>query len=640
MQDTLLRVSVLALSLFLCPRDNPGLEEQDDIIIGGVQKHEGSLRGEEADNADHEWTLVSEEVTYPHVKLAVNDKNIDTKEQNTKPYATEGDKVPISDALSVNKEEKEPFRTNLDPGGPQASKTGPEDAQRTTQTEREQMTEGIPRDGGRDKPEERAEENEAVNSNEQGSLWSYLHTWTSDRELVEGVTADWEEDYLWYIWNAFSIISMIRLFRKYLCQGSQINQDKSRPFPVTCTAAGVPLPNSDTLQLFHSTCIQVLSEKKCWEGVFLEGFVNDLLDAMRTVCDKNGSVAIEGFQMVDACDIIVPFRPADFYRFQCLLQNRQAGERPDIQFCGQIKLVEDEVLNGCPCQSSGADDTVCLLHCETAKARPKTDVSGELCTKSSPFLSRHKVTRLFQSTIKQAWGLISHKYEFELSVRYMDAPGSLVVRFRSGKKISFTMNPVVKFNADAYFFIGPCAPNNQDTLWTLSLAKYEDHFLREMSKRLPEDSCHTQTLQIVLFLHRKQTALSGCTALKDSHFKTALMHLLLAKDPSGWRANFIACRLRDMLDFVEKSLDKKLLPHALIGNPSARKVLRLPAELAQANTLNLFHPLVVHSCIYRSAVMHFQELLKNANMLINDYVAQCRGSTSFMNKRHSLNNQN
>lgn len=568
MQDTLLRVCVLVLSLILCPRDNPGLEEQDDIITGGLQKHEGSLRGKEVDNADHERTLVSEEVTHPHVKN---------------------------------------------------SKTGPEDVQRTFQTER-----------GREKPEERAEENEAVNSSKQGSLWSYLHSWTSDRESLEGATADWEEDYLWYIWNAFSIISMIRLFRII---------DKSRPFPVTHAAAEVPLPNSDTLQLFHSTCIQVLSEKKRWESAFLEGFANDLLDAMRMVCDKNGSMVFEGYEMVDACDIIVPFRPTDFYRFQCLLQNRRAGERPGAQVCGRIKLVEDEVLSGCPCQSSGAEDTVCLLHCETAKARPKTDVGSELCTKSSPFLSKHKVARLFQSTIKQAWGLISHKYEFELSIRYMDVPGALVVRFRSGKKIGFTMKPVVKFNADAYFLVDPCAPNNQDSLWTLSLAKYEDHFLKEISKRLPENSCHTQTLQIVLFLHRKQTALSGCTALRDSHFKTALMHLLLAKDPSEWSANFIACRLRDTLDFVERSLHKKRLPHALIGNPSARKVLRLPAELAQASSLNLFHPLVVHSCIYMSAAMHFQELLKNANMLINDYVAQCRGSTSFMNKRHSLNNQ-
>lgn len=89
-------------------------------------------------------------------------------------------------------------------------------------------------------------------------------------------------------------------------------------------------------------------------------------------------------------------------------------------------------------------------------------------------------------------------------------------------------------------------------------------------------------------------------------------------------------RLRDLLDFVEKSLEKQWLPHTLVANPAAHKVLQLPAELAEASAVNLFHPLVVHDCIYRSAVVHFQELLKNANMLINDYVAQYGARTSLL----------
>lgn len=636
MQDTLLRVFVVSLSLLMYPRDDPGVEEWDDITIGGMQKHEESLlRG--GDKLDHKMALVSEEVTHTDNKAPRDDVKIDTQEQNqSHQHITARDKMSASDDVTVTNEEEDSghhkltggqhFITNLDPGWPQNSKTEPENALKIPKTD---IQTDVPFRGP-NKPQGQQKESgvkEVFNSKEQESPWSHLHTRTSEKESSEKAITDWETDYLWYIWNTFSIISMIRLFRKYLGRALQNKQEKTRPFPVTCTAAEVPLPDSDTLLRFHSKCIQVLSDKKCWEDAFLEGFANDLFHAMRTVCDKNGSMVIEDFQMVDACDIIVPFSPSDPYSFQCLLWNNQGSDLADMQVCGQIKLVENTVLNGCHCQSSDADDMVCLLHCETEKVRTKTtDVCSDLCMKNSSFLSKSQVTRLFQGTIKQAWALISHKYEFQLSIRYIDAPGAIVVRFRSGKKISFTMNPVVKFNSDAYFFITPCTPTNLDTLWSLSLANYEDSFLKHISKRLPENSCHSQTLEIAYFLHRRQTALSGISALKDFHFKTALMHLLLTKDPSQWKPNYVACRLRDLLDFMEKSLEKKQLHHVLIGNPLTWNVIKLPAEFTQANAVNLFHPLVVHSCIYRSAVMHFQEILRNTHMLILDYVDQCTKS--------------
>lgn len=152
-----------------------------------------------------------------------------------------------------------------------------------------------------------------------------------------------------------------------------------------------------------------------------------------------------------------------------------------------------------------------------------------------------------------------------------------------------------------------------------------------MSKRLPENSCCSQTLDIAHFLHKRQTALSGSSALKDSHLKMALMHLLLTRDPSEWKPDCMTRRLRDLLDFVERSLERKALHHVLIGNPLVRKVIELPAEFTEANAVNLFHPLVVHNCIYRNAVMHFQEIVRNAHMLISDYVNRCSNTEAQYN---------
>ncbi|XP_070827932.1 inositol 1,4,5-trisphosphate receptor-interacting protein [Chaetodon trifascialis] len=611
MQDTLLRVFVVTLSLLTYPRDDPGVEEWDDITTVGIQMHEERLlRG--GDQLDHKMAPVSEEMTQAENNVPLDDvKNI-LKEQNLPDqHVTEKDQMSVLEEVSATKqysEENSAERLQNPRSGHETSPVDHDEKREDIQTI-DSFRDPIGPQGQQENPKK-----EDINSKDQ------LQNKTSEK-----ATAAWEHDYLWYIWNTFSIISMIRLFRKYLGRTSQVKQEETKPFPVICTAADVPLPDSDALQRFHSKCIQASSDKKWREDDFLEGFASDLLDAMRSVCDRNSSMVIEDFQMVDVYNIIIPFSPPDPYHFQCLLWNNQASDLlPDMQVCGQIKLVEHKIQNGCHCQSPDVEDVVCLLHCETEKVQVKmTEVcDGLLCMKNSPFLSKSQVTRWFQSTIKQAWAQISHKYEFELNIRYIDAPGALVVRFRSGKKINFSMNPVVKLNADAHFFVIPCSPNSLDTFWTLSLTNYEESFLEHISKRLPENSCHRQTLEIAHFLHKRQTALSGSSALKDFHFKTALMHLLLTKDPSQWKASFTACRLRDLLEFMEKSLEKKLLHHVLIGNPSTRKVLELPVEFTQTKAVNLFHPLVVHNCIYRHAVMHFQEMLKNAHMLIHDYIDQ------------------
>ncbi|KAK5866480.1 hypothetical protein PBY51_020668 [Eleginops maclovinus] len=623
MQDILLRVFVVALGLLTYPREDPGVEELDDFTTVGMQKHEERLLREEEKMAP-----ANEEIMH-------TDNGDPPDGFYPDQYVTE--KITDLEDVTVTKQESEEdvadHNVNFTEIQPQNPQSEPETVLKTSQiaqdlsgnvqfdeksTEDTQTDSSFPDPGSPQGPQEKPE---VIGSNEQESPSSPLHTVTSEKKSSEKDIADWERDYLWYLWNALSLISMIRFFRKYLGKNSQMKQEETKALSVTCTSAEVLLPDSATLQQFHSKCIQVSSDK--WKE-FLEGFASDLLEAMRAVCDINGGMVIEDIQIVDMCNIIVPFTPPDPYSFKCLL-NQASDQLPDMQACGQIKLVENNTIqHGCPCQSPNSEDMVCLLHCETEKVKTKK-IDGLLCVKNSPFLSKLKVTTWFQSTIKQAWEQISHKYEFELNIRYISAPGALVVRFRSGKTVSFRMNPVVKIHTDAHFFINPNS-NGFDTFWALSLTIYEDRFLEHISKRLPVNSCHRQTLEIAHFLHKRQTAISGNSSLRNIHFKTALMHLVFTKDPSEWKPNFLTCRLQDLLAFMERSLKKKQLQHILIGNPLRQRVIELPAEFTQAKTVNLFHPLVAHNCIYRNAVVHFQEMLRNAHMLINDYVKCIEGT--------------
>ncbi|XP_034543598.1 inositol 1,4,5-trisphosphate receptor-interacting protein [Notolabrus celidotus] len=610
MQDTLLRVFVVAVGLLTCPRDDPVVQRLDDITPSRMQKHQQRLMGG-GNKLDNLMEPVNEEMTHTDSRGPPGDKQDIRKEKNpSAQHVTEGEHIShLGDVTALK------GNSQLD-------------------TQSKQRGDVLV-DGALDGPDgkqDQTEEKEETSSKEQESAPSHLHTKTSENETSEEASAEWEKDYLWYLWNTLSIISVIRFVRKCMGRNPDVKPEENRGSPVACTDAEVPLLDGNTLQRFHSKYVKISADNK-WKEVFLEGFVDDLITAMRKVCHKSGSMVIEDFQMLNACNVIVPIIPPDPCSFQCLLWNNQASDQlPDMQVCGQIKLVErKESQGGCSCQSPDADDMVCLLHCETERVKGKiTDVyGGLLCVKNSQFLSKSQVTRWFQSTIKEAWAQISHKYEFELSIRYLDAPGALVVRFRSGKKISFSVNPVVRFNNGAHFTITPCSPTNLDTLWTLSLTNYENHFLKNISKHLPQNSCHSVTLEIAIFLHRRQTALLGSSVLMDFHFKTALMHLLLTSEASQWKAEHVAVRLQDLLAFMGRSLEKKQLHHVLVGNPLAQRVIvELPDEFTQAQTVNLFHPLVVHSCIYRNAVMHFQEMLKNAHMLIQEYVDQCNDNCS------------
>lgn len=629
MQDTLLRVFVVALSLLMQPRHDPGVKEGDDMTL---REHEDRMlrQGEKLDQempSVHQ--MMQTDAGAPQDSLLSGDREgIEaTMSKESNQHTAEKDQMQVPG--SVNNEDSEDdtanHRTPEDgysnsvpsllekPESDLATELKNSDVNHEDQTE-------VPRVKG---SSDLSQGQQEVFSSQEAPL-HHLHTETSEDEGSEMTLADWERDYLWCIWNIFSLISMIRFCRKYLKSKCQMKQTAARACHVTCSAVEVRLPDSDTLLRFYSKCLQVPSSQK-WEDAFLEGFMNDLLESMRAVCSRNGGMIIEDFQLVDVCDFIAPLSPPEPYSFQCRLWNTQTADPlTEMQDCGQIKLVENETAkHGCHCQSAdGDDDVVCLLHCEKeqVKTKPSEVCDGPLCVKSSPFLSKSKVTRWFQNTIRHAWREISHKYEFELNIRAVDAAGALEVRFRSGRKISFNMGPVVRLNSDAHLYITPCCPNDLDDLWTLSLTVYEDRFLDQISKRLPENSCHIQTLKIVYFLHKNQTRLSGSSALKDHHFKTALMHLLLTKDPSQWKPNYVGCRLQDLLVFIERSLEKQLLHHTLIGNPLIQKVLELPVEFTRAQPVNLFHPLVVHNCIYRNAVMHFQEILRNADMLILDYV--------------------
>ncbi|XP_055976662.1 inositol 1,4,5-trisphosphate receptor-interacting protein [Sorex fumeus] len=443
-------------------------------------------------------------------------------------------------------------------------------------------------------------------------------------------------------WDLWSTLCMI-LFLMIEVWRQDHHQDEPSP---ECLAAdedelpgqegaplpGLTLPSKSTLGHFYERCIRGATADAARTREFVEGFVDDLLEALRSLCNRDADMEVEDFIGVDSmyenwqvdkpllCQLLVPFTPPEPYHFHPELWCSRRSQPLDRQGYGRIQVARaDEDALGCVCgKTKLGEDMLCLLH-----SKPRGEAAGELlCAPDSPYLDALLVMKWFQTALTRAWHRIAHKYDFDLAFGQLDTPGSLKIKFRSGKCMPFNLIPAVQCEDSDLYFVSHLArepPLASGTDWLLSFAVYERRFLRMTSKALPEGACHLSCLQIASFLLSKQSRLTGPSALGSFHLKTALLHLLLARRPADWKAAQLDVRLHELLRFLEKSLLEKKLHHFFMGNRKVPASLGLPEAVRQAEPLNLFRPFVLQRSLYRKTLDSFYEMLKNAPALISEY---------------------
>nr|XP_055026455.1 inositol 1,4,5-trisphosphate receptor-interacting protein [Misgurnus anguillicaudatus] len=457
-------------------------------------------------------------------------------------------------------------------------------------------------------------------------------------------TCDQEpESYGWYFWSALCLVIFLTI---EVCRQDMVPAEISDPaededgyFSAGFLSAKAITLDKGVLNNFCKTRFHSFVHERARVQEFVEGFADDLLDALKSVCDGETDMEVEDFVGIGSMfeswrvskpptvDLIVPFLSPQPYRFQFEFWCDPVTDiQLDLQGCVKIKLTKPNG-NGANCLCGSAnlgDDMLCLLHnrnnCEAADDDGLEEV---FCERDTTNLSKDRIMRWFQISVTKAWGQISHKYEFELAFQNLDVPGALKIKFRSGKTVFLNVTPAVQFeNTDAYLishFPSNATSNPSDTHWDLSLAVYERNLLKHLAKKLPINSCHIHCLQIVSFLNEKQTALTGRSALTNYHIKTAVLHLLLSKPPSLWKPQNLDHRLRDLLSFIQQSLEEKRLYHVIVGNPRVPVEIQIPEIFRTAEPINLFRPLVLQRQIYEKMVEHFQEMIRNTSVLVQEY---------------------
>lgn len=405
---------------------------------------------------------------------------------------------------------------------------------------------------------------------------------------------------------------------------------------------GLPLPNRATLDHFYEHCIRSATGDATRTREFVEGFVDDLLEALRSTCNRNTDMGVEDFIGVGSmyenchverpllCHLFVPFIPPEPYSFHPEVWCSSLPVPLERQGYGQIKvtLADGDPL-GCICgKTELEEEMLCLLHVKNRGAWPssaKNSEAEDLCPRESSYLDAIQIMKWFQMALTRAWHRIAHKYEFDLAFAELDTPGSLKIRFRSGKFMPFILTPVIQYNDSDLYFISQFSKEPRrgalasSTDWLPSFAVYERQFLRMIARTLPEGACHLSCLQIASFLLSKQTCLTGPSGLSDYHLKTALLHLLLSQQATDWKASQLDVCLQEFFSFLERSLLEKKLHHFFVGNHKVPEALNLPEVVRRAEPVNLFRPFVLQRTLYRNTVDSFYEMLKNAPTLISEY---------------------
>ncbi|TSK17879.1 Inositol 1,4,5-trisphosphate receptor-interacting protein [Bagarius yarrelli] len=667
MEEMLLRVCVVVFSL-LYIKDHTVIQEQEEKLLMDLHEREYLLQNEavqieqEVQQMRTELPYSNQEVSQSHgrfTKAGGEDSNVqyleNVKEEN--PHEHQMPDGKDWDNRDIQKDEvpstENTMQSKLQNGAINGEETT-SNLQNEIKSVQEDDRSGYKKKGPHGEQEIKTVDKEQITDNQAKSYYlngqksSKLHQVeemfdqsTSQEISKEIPTASSEQStekcYIWYFWKFISLISLIRIFRKFIFRSSQSSgtiipfKDKTTYIPTGIT--NIPIPDHQVVRCFYDQRVRV-SPGTCGRVCeFVEGLVDELLEAARDVSNKETDIQIGDFIRVGSlyelwavgkttvCDLYVPVTAPRSHEFDVELWKEKDASCSGF---GKVKMMKVEnISSSCPCMDGNPDneDLLCLLHShnETRKIIENA-VGGPLCQGNTPYLSKKQVTRWFRTIIRKAWREISHKYEFELGFRNKIAPGAFRVRFRSGQTVLFNITPVVQFKASKVYLLSHLSTNQNtpNTHWPISFAKYEKVLLQYFNKTLADNSCHITCLQILSFLHKQQNSLTGKCGLTSYHLKSTLLHMLMYK-PTEWKNEQLNDRLMDMLAFLEQRLLAKEFHHSLIGNPLVPKDILLPKEFQSMKPTNIFLPMILDDECYLNTVKHFQEMVKNTPIQIQEY---------------------
>uniref|UniRef100_A0A8C8VGE9 ITPRIP like 1 n=1 Tax=Pelusios castaneus TaxID=367368 RepID=A0A8C8VGE9_9SAUR len=382
-------------------------------------------------------------------------------------------------------------------------------------------------------------------------------------------------------------------------------------------------PDRLALEHFYKQCLQGVSKDLASTCKFVEGLVNELLEACRVLTHQTFlpqlencigfASAFEGWGPLGdppAYNVLVPLLPpkGHFFHLEMGIGEGTLGKHGHI-------LVELE----CMCKRERLlGDVLCLLHHTDGDLNDSAQGPFNvhlLCTSSH--LDVEKTTRWFQSLVGKAWALVAPNYSFQLLAQPSASSCKLKLLCKCGRALCIEIILGVQRGDSLVFLASPGAKMDHlnSTVWLETFAIQETLFFRLVSSCAPKDSCHLKCLQILIHLQECRLPTLENRILTIYHFKTCLMHLLVRLPLSEWRPEQIAQRLQDILLYLWRGLEEKCLYHFLLGNSALPIQIPIPTAFRNASPFNLFRHLAEDHIAHAQATSEFLEVVEQMKAL-------------------------
>ncbi|NXD70191.1 IPIL1 protein, partial [Eolophus roseicapillus] len=245
--------------------------------------------------------------------------------------------------------------------------------------------------------------------------------------------------------------------------------------------------------------------------------------------------------------VLVPLAPPSGHTF--LLELCNPGEMPERNFRVRVELE-------CTCVTEQlVGDMLCFLHHAEEELRRNQGPSllHTLCTGS--YLDVQKTACRFHQLVKACWVVLPYSHQWRLTM----LPCSRSCKFKVARAEE-EINIEIVFGVqqgDSDIFVSSQASEaifTPSTTWTLSCAWAEAKFFELTARQAPDDSFHLRCLQLCACL------LVG-TDFSSYTLKTVVMHLLTTIPLSGWCRTHFLLRMGDIMRYLCRCLEEKLLDH-------------------------------------------------------------------------------
>ncbi|XP_048104528.1 inositol 1,4,5-trisphosphate receptor-interacting protein-like isoform X2 [Alosa alosa] len=194
---------------------------------------------------------------------------------------------------------------------------------------------------------------------------------------------------MWYL-NVFSVIAFL-----YSClRGNSRDQEMPQAPKNHDLQAARPVPDRETLTGFYDHYVHVPPHESQRVREFVEGFVDDLLAAIRETSGDRADMEVDDFIEVGSlyeawctgrtltCDLWVPVSPREPYSFEAQLSTDQDGHgKSEVRSgYGRVKVREGGrgTANGCPCGQTGSKTTICCAFFIPMRKRKRKRVRSQM----------------------------------------------------------------------------------------------------------------------------------------------------------------------------------------------------------------------------------------------------------------------